>query len=33
MNAAQQHFVERVWRPVARPELVAAGFWQIANIE
>ena len=33
MNAVQRHFVERVWRPLARPRLVAAGFWQIANIE
>ena len=33
MNAAQRHFVERVWRPFARPVLVAAGFWQIASIE
>jgi hypothetical protein len=33
MNAAQKHFVERVWRPVARPALVVAGFWQIGNIE
>ena len=33
MNAAQKHFVEKVWRPVARPTLVAAGFWQIADIE
>jgi len=33
MTAAQKHFVERVWKPVARPKLTAAGFWQIANIE
>jgi len=33
MNAVQKHFVEKVWRPLARPTLVAAGFWQIANIE
>ena len=33
MNAAQKHFVDKVWRPVARPTLVAAGFWQIATIE
>ena len=33
MNAAQKHFVEKVWRPIARPMLVAAGFWQIATIE
>jgi hypothetical protein len=33
MNAGQRHFVESVWRPLARPRLAAAGFWQIANIE
>jgi hypothetical protein len=33
MNAAQRHFVEKVWRPAVRPRLVAAGFWQIASIE
>jgi hypothetical protein len=33
MSAVQRHFVENIWRPVARPRLVAAGFWQIANIE
>jgi hypothetical protein len=33
LNAAQRHFVDNVWRPVARPRLVAAGFWQVANIE
>jgi hypothetical protein len=32
MSAAQRHFVDRVWAPVARPQLVAAGFWQIATI-
>jgi hypothetical protein len=33
MTAVQKRFVEKVWRPVARPRLIAAGFWQIANIE
>lgn len=33
MSAAQRRFVEKVWRPLARPRLVAVGFWQIANIE
>jgi hypothetical protein len=33
MNAAQRHFVNYVWRPLARPRLVEAGFWRIANIE
>jgi hypothetical protein len=32
MTAAQRHFLENIWRPVARPCLVAAGFWQIATI-
>lgn len=33
MGVVQRHFVENIWRPVARPRLLAAGFWQIANIE
>ena len=33
MNAGQRYFVEKIWRPVVRPRLVAAGFWHIANIE
>jgi hypothetical protein len=33
LSPVQKHFVERVWRPAARPTLVAAGFWQIANVE
>lgn len=33
MSAAQRHFVNYVWRPLARPRLVEAGFWQIAVIE
>jgi hypothetical protein len=33
MSATQRHFVERIWRPIARPRLVVAGFWQIASIE
>jgi hypothetical protein len=33
MDAVQRHFMDNVWRPVARPRLVAAGFWQVANIE
>ena len=32
LNAVQRHFVEHVWQPVARPMLVAAGFWQISGI-
>jgi hypothetical protein len=33
LSAAQRHFVENVWRPIARPRLVAAGFWRVADIE
>jgi hypothetical protein len=33
MNAGQRHFVEKLWQPLVRPRLVAAGFWRIANIE
>ncbi len=33
LNEAQRHFVENVWRPIVKPHLVAAGFWQIADIE
>ena len=32
MTQAQRHFVERVWEPVIRPQLVAAGFWRIATV-
>jgi hypothetical protein len=32
MNAAQRHFLENIWQPIARPRLVAAGFWRIADI-
>jgi hypothetical protein len=32
MSPAQRHFVERVWQPVVRPRLTAAGFWRIATI-
>jgi len=33
MSASQRYFLEKIWRPVARPRLVAAGFWQLASIE
>jgi hypothetical protein len=33
MTPGQRAFVERVWKPVARPRLVAAGFWRIETIE
>jgi hypothetical protein len=32
MSAVQRNFVENVWRPVVRPHLVFAGFWQISTI-
>ena len=32
MNASQRFFVENVWRPRLRPQLVAAGFWRIATV-
>ncbi len=33
MSTAQRHFVENVWKPVVRPCLVSAGFWQLQTIE
>lgn len=33
MSEAQRRFREKIWVPVARPRLVAAGFWQIGAIE
>jgi hypothetical protein len=33
MSESQRHFRDRIWLPVARPRLVAAGFWQIGTIE
>jgi hypothetical protein len=32
MNEAQRHFVDRVWEPIVRPRLKAAGFWRIAAV-
>jgi hypothetical protein len=32
MNRIQQHFVEKIWQPIIRPHLVAAGFWRIADV-
>jgi hypothetical protein len=31
-NRVQQHFVEKIWQPIIRPHLVAAGFWRIAEL-
>jgi hypothetical protein len=33
MTQAQRLFVENTWKPVVRPRLVAAGFWQLQTIE
>ncbi|MPZ43797.1 MAG: hypothetical protein GEV05_10400 [Betaproteobacteria bacterium] len=33
MSTTQRHFVENVWKPVVRPRLVSAGFWQLQTIE
>ena len=32
MSASQRQFVERVWQPIVRPRLTAAGFWQVATV-
>ena len=32
MNRVQEHFVEKIWQPIIRPHLVAAGFWRIAEV-
>jgi hypothetical protein len=32
LSAGQRAFVETVWRPRVRPQLVAAGFWRAANL-
>jgi hypothetical protein len=32
LSGAQRQFVNRVWLPVVRPRLTAAGFWQIGTI-
>jgi hypothetical protein len=31
MTVRQRDFVEKIWWPVARPRLVAAGFWKIEH--
>lgn len=33
MTSVQRHFVEYVWKPIARPRLVAGGFWRVQTIE
>jgi hypothetical protein len=32
LNVGQRAFLENVWRPRVRPQLVAAGFWKAANL-
>jgi hypothetical protein len=32
LNGSQRQFVDRVWQPIVRPRLTAAGFWQLATI-
>jgi hypothetical protein len=32
MNQGQRFFVEKVWQPVIRPRLVAAGFWRVRTV-
>jgi hypothetical protein len=33
MSESQRRFREKIWLPLARPRLVAAGFWQVGTIE
>lgn len=32
MTTVQRHFVDKVWEPLIRPRLVAAGFWRVATV-
>lgn len=32
MTPSQRAFLENVWRPIVRQQLIKAGFWRIANI-
>ena len=32
LSASQRQFVDRVWTPIVRPRLSAAGFWQVSTI-
>jgi hypothetical protein len=32
MTMSQRHFVEKVWEPVLRPQLMSAGFWRMSTI-
>ena len=33
MTPGQSAFVERIWKPIVRPQLVISGFWRIETIE
>ena len=32
VNRAQRDFIEKIWQPIIRPHLVAAGFWRIDEV-
>jgi hypothetical protein len=32
MTPGQRRFVEKIWEPLVRPQLVSAGFWRVATI-
>ncbi|MEN9868940.1 MAG: hypothetical protein RL748_4530, partial [Pseudomonadota bacterium] len=33
VSAGQRNFINQVWTPKVRPQLVAAGFWRVATLE
>jgi hypothetical protein len=33
LNQIQQHFLERIWQPIIRPHLLAAGFFELPAAE
>ena len=33
LNQIQQHFLERIWQPIIRPHLLAAGFFELPMVE
>src|SRR5262249_5604585 len=32
LNASQRYFVDKVWQPRLRPQLIAAGFWRVGTV-
>ena len=32
VTRVQRHFTEKIWQPIIRPHLVAAGFWRVDEI-